>query len=66
MKWLMTKYLITAAVVVLVSETAKRRARFGALVAALPMVTLLALVGLHGENQPSSKGGESRVVHVLT
>lgn len=55
MKWLITKYLITAAVVVLVSETAKRSDRFGGFVAALPMITLLTLVWLHIENQPDAK-----------
>lgn len=37
------KYLITAAVVVLVSEFAKRSDKMGALIAALPMVTVLAM-----------------------
>lgn len=55
MKWLITKYLITAAVVVLVSEVAKRSDRFGGFVAALPMITLLTLVWLHIENQPEVK-----------
>ena len=55
MKWIITKYLITAAVVVLVSETAKRSDRFGGLIAALPMITLLTLVWLHVENQPAAK-----------
>jgi len=55
MKWLITKYLITAAIVVLVSETAKRSDRFGGLIAALPMITLLTLVWLHVENQPAAK-----------
>jgi len=55
MKWLITKYLITAAVVVLVSEAAKRSDRFGGFVAALPMITLLTLVWLHIENQPEAK-----------
>lgn len=55
MKWIITKYLITAAVVVLVSETAKRSDRFGGLVAALPMITLLTLVWLYVENQPQAK-----------
>ena len=41
MHWLITKYLITAAVVVLVSEIAKRSDKLGALVAALPLVTIL-------------------------
>jgi hypothetical protein len=54
MKWLITKYLITAALVVLVSEVAKRSDRFGGFVAALPMITLLTLVWLHIENQPEA------------
>jgi uncharacterized membrane protein (GlpM family) len=53
MKWLITKYLITAAVVVLVSEAAKRSDRFGGFIAAFPMITLLTLVWLHIENQPT-------------
>jgi F0F1-type ATP synthase assembly protein I len=55
MKWIITKYLITAAVVVLVSEVAKRSDRFGGFIAALPMITLLTLVWLHLENQPAAK-----------
>jgi F0F1-type ATP synthase assembly protein I len=55
MAWIVTKYLITAAVVVLVSEIAKRSDKLGGFIAALPMVTLLALVWLHVENQPESK-----------
>jgi len=55
MAWVVTKYLITAAVVVLVSEFAKRSDKLGALVAALPMVTVLTLIWLHVERQPQSK-----------
>ena len=55
MFWLITKYLTTAAVVVLVSELAKRSDKLGGLVAALPLVTLLTLIWLHIENQPASK-----------
>jgi hypothetical protein len=55
MLWVVTKYLITAGVVVLVSEFAKRSDKLGALVAALPMVTLLTLIWLHVEKQPASK-----------
>jgi hypothetical protein len=55
MAWIITKYLITAAVVVLVSEFAKRSDKLGALVAALPMVTILTLIWLHVEKQPASK-----------
>ena len=53
--WLLAKYLSTAAVVVVVSEIAKRSDRLGGLVAALPLVTILALVWLRLENQPVEK-----------
>ena len=55
MLWIVTKYLITAGVVVLVSEFAKRSDKLGALVAALPMVTILTLIWLHVEKQPASR-----------
>lgn len=55
MGWLVTKYLITAAVVVLVSEVAKRSDRLGGLLAALPLVTVLALIWLYVERQPQAK-----------
>jgi F0F1-type ATP synthase assembly protein I len=49
------KYLITAGVVVLVSEFAKRSDKLGGLIAALPMVTVLTLIWLYVEHQPASK-----------
>ncbi|UPG89994.1 DUF3147 family protein [Luteibacter aegosomaticola] len=55
MPWIITKYLITAAVVVAVSELAKRSDRLGALLASLPLVTLLALTWLYIEKQPTEK-----------
>jgi ABC-type Na+ efflux pump permease subunit len=55
MAWLITKYLLTSAVVIAVSEFAKRSDKLGALIAALPLVTLLALVWLHVENQSEQK-----------
>ncbi|MFT5609375.1 MAG: hypothetical protein ACI9PZ_003194 [Parvicella sp.] len=55
MTYLITKYLLTAGVVVLVSELAKRSDKLGGLVAALPLVTILTLIWLHLENQPISK-----------
>ncbi|HYM36109.1 MAG TPA: DUF3147 family protein [Steroidobacteraceae bacterium] len=55
MTWLITKYLLTAGIVVLVSEFAKRSDRLGGFVAALPLVTILALVWLYIENQPQTK-----------
>jgi F0F1-type ATP synthase assembly protein I len=53
--YLIIKYLITAGVVVAVSEFAKTSDKLGSLVAALPMVTVLTLIWLFVENQPSSK-----------
>ncbi len=55
MQYLIIKYLITAGVVVLVSEFAKRSDKLGGLIAALPMVTVLTLIWLYVENQPASK-----------
>jgi F0F1-type ATP synthase assembly protein I len=55
MTWILTKYLITALVVVLVSEVAARSDRLGGLVGALPMVTILTLIWLYLEKQPSAK-----------
>lgn len=55
MTWLITKYLVTAAVVVLVSEFAKRSDRLGGFIAALPMVTVLTLIWLYVEQQPAEK-----------
>lgn len=49
------KYLITAAVVVVVSEVARRSDKLGALIAALPLITVFAMTWmffeLKGEQQ---------------
>jgi len=55
MSWLVTKYLLSAAVVVVVSEIARRSDRLGAFIAAMPLVTVLALIWLHVESQPVEK-----------
>lgn len=55
MAWLITKYLLTAAVVVAISEAAKRSDRLGGFIAALPLVTFLALIWLYVEKQPEAK-----------
>lgn len=49
------KYLITAAVVVLISELAKRSDQIGALVASLPLITFMVLIWLHLEHQSTEK-----------
>lgn len=55
MAFLLTKYLVTAAIVVLVSELAKRSDKLGAFVAAMPTVTILVLIWLFIENQSADK-----------
>ena len=52
---IVVKYAVTAAVIVLVSEFAKRSDKLGALIASLPLVTLMVLVWLYLEKQPAEK-----------
>lgn len=49
--FLATKYLITAALIVIISEVAKHFSKLGALIAALPTVTILVLIWLYVEDQ---------------
>lgn len=55
MAWIITKYLITAGLVVFISEVAKRSDKLGGLIAALPLVTVLTLIWLYVEKQPDAK-----------
>lgn len=55
MLWLISKYAITAFMVVLISETAKRSDRLGGLLAALPLVTMLVLIWMKLEGQAQEK-----------
>jgi hypothetical protein len=55
MNWLIAKYLLTSAVVVIVSEAARRSDRLGGFIAALPLVTVLVLIWLQIEKQPQAK-----------
>lgn len=57
MLYLILKYAMTAAIIVAVSEIAKRSDRIGALVASLPLVTVLTLLWLHFEKQNAQKIG---------
>ncbi|NII10051.1 DUF3147 family protein [Oleiagrimonas sp. C23AA] len=57
MLYLATKYAITAAVVVAVSEIAKRSGRLGALIGALPLVAVLALLWMRVEREDAAKIG---------
>ncbi|MBB1469327.1 DUF3147 family protein [Pseudoalteromonas sp. SG41-5] len=55
MGWIITKYLITATVIVAASELAKRSDKLGALIVALPTVTILTMIWLYVEKQPPEK-----------
>ncbi|TGK62328.1 DUF3147 family protein [Leptospira wolffii] len=53
--FLIVKFFATAALVVLISEIAKRSDKLGAMVASLPLVTIFTLIWLHLENQEGEK-----------
>ena len=55
MAWIITKYLITAGLIVFISEVAKRSDKLGGFIAALPLMTLLTLIWLYVENQSEEK-----------
>jgi hypothetical protein len=55
MAFLILKYAVTALVIVVVSEVAKRSDRAGALIASLPLVTVMAMIWLYVEKQPDAK-----------
>ena len=54
---LITKYAVTALVIVLVSELAKRSDKLGALISSLPFVTIMVMIWLYLEKQGSQKIG---------
>ena len=49
------KVALTALIVVAISETAKRSSAFGALIASLPLTSLLAFLWLYGETGDTAK-----------
>lgn len=55
MSWIITKYLLTAAVIVVVTEAAKRSEKLGGFIAALPLVTLVALIWLYYRGSTTGK-----------
>ncbi len=55
MKFLIAKYAITALIIVIVSEVAKRLDRLGALLASLPIVTIMVMIWLYLEGQGDTK-----------
>lgn len=61
MKFLILKYAVTAFIIVVVSEVAKRTDRLGALLASLPLVTIMVMIWLYIEGQ----GGEKISSHAF-
>jgi len=55
MVMLIVKYLVTAGIIVGVSEVAKRTDRVGALIASLPFVTIMVMFWLWYEDQGTEK-----------
>jgi hypothetical protein len=55
MVFVVVKYLVTAAVIVLVSEVAKRSDKLGALLISLPLMSIITLIWLYAEKQPEQK-----------
>jgi F0F1-type ATP synthase assembly protein I len=55
MLFIVSKYAITAFLIVLVSEIAKRSDKLGALIASLPLVTVMVMIWLYIENQGTDK-----------
>jgi len=55
MVFYLTKLVITAALIVLITEVAKLSDKFGGLVAALPVTTLLVILWMYAEGQPDQK-----------
>lgn len=58
MGYYLVKTLVSALVIVVVSEVAKRHSGFAALVASLPLTSLLAFVWLRVDNVAPAKIGE--------
>ncbi|MDH4275002.1 MAG: DUF3147 family protein [Gammaproteobacteria bacterium] len=55
MLYYVLKIALTAITIVAISEIAKRSNMFAALIAALPLTSLLALIWMHLEDAPSEK-----------
>jgi len=55
MAWLILKVLITAVIIVAVSEIAKTNAFLGSLLAAIPLVSTLGMLWMHFEKTSAAK-----------
>ena len=55
MFYLISKYALTALLVVLISEIAKRSTLFGALMASIPLISVLAMVWIYLESKDTAR-----------
>lgn len=55
MLFIVFKYILTSAIIVTVSEIAKRSDKLGAVISSLPLVTILTMIWLYIEKQPDVK-----------
>tara|TARA_B100001029_G_C15057357_1_gene455469 strand:- start:19 stop:375 length:357 start_codon:yes stop_codon:yes gene_type:complete len=55
LSFIILKYLITAFIIVIVSEIAKYNDKIGALISSLPIVTILIMIWLYFENNETNK-----------
>lgn len=55
MIWIFIKTVITATIIVLISEVAKKSDRLGSLIASLPMITIFVLIWMKIEKQDNIK-----------
>ena len=55
MAFILTKLFVTAGFIVLITEIAKRSDKFGGMIAALPLTTLLVIFWMHFEGAPQAK-----------
>jgi uncharacterized membrane protein YkvI len=53
--WIVFKYAATSALVVIISECAKRNDKIGGLVGSLPIMTILSMLWLYLDNQSTEK-----------
>ncbi len=55
------KYIITAAIVVIASEIANRNEKIGALIGALPVMTILVVLWIFTENKATETEGTEKI-----
>ena len=67
MAYFITKLIITALLIVLISEIAKRSSLMGALLAAIPLVSILAMTWMYVDTNSSSSAVEfsNRIVWLI-